>query len=398
MIIFSNEYLANFSNKKLATGGPARFAKEFSDFAVKKGHEWDGLFMMAKKGIKFRLSKKKIGQKIYWQIVNDGKMYVKITKAKKKIDVMRELRPLINKVGELIKKSSADIVFLNGFSVSNWIIMQAAHSVNKKIVIQHAGIWTKEVNMYKHFFSSWGRKLVLQMEKDISDCVDCQIFLNDFSRKVYNKIVNKVPVAKSRIIPLPFMGRQHAQLKIKKINSAQPIKIGIVARWDRIKNQQAVLDLAKEIRRQNLNWQIYSVTVIPETKKFLTFKKQYRQLIKVIPPMKYTELPKFYRKMDLMILPSHFDVSPNVVLEAAREGIVTIISPNVGWVTEYKRNGFADLIVDFSKPNLVVKKINRIIGGRPTSKLLNSLLKKHEKNKIFKEYLRLFGELIAIND
>lgn len=398
MIIFSNDYLANFSNKKLATGGPARFAKEFSDFAVNNGHKWVGLYLTAQKGAKLRLSTKKINDKIFWQIVVNGRMYVKITKAKKNFDVKNELQPIIDQVAELISKSAADIVFLNGFSVFNWMIMQAAHDIGKKIVIQHAGIWTKEVNMYKHFFSLWGRRIVLQMEKDISDCADCQVFLNDFSRNVYNKLVNKASAAKSRIIPLPFLGRKHAQVKMKKINPRQSIKIGIVARWDRIKNQEAVLDLAKEICRQKLNWQIYSITKIPETKKFLTFKKQYRQFVKVIAPMKYTELPKFYRKMDLMILPSHFDVSPNVVLEAAREGVATVISPNVGWVTEYKKNGYAGLITDFSKPGLVVEKIKKIINGGKTEKLLNSLLHKHEKNKIFNQYLRLFEELSASKD
>ncbi len=396
MNIFSNDYLANFSNKKLATGGPARFAKEFSDFAVKQRHNWNGLCIIAKSGAQNRLSKKQFGRKTYWQFVMKGRIYKQITKAKSKIDVLQKTQPLIDKISALLKKTSADIVFLNGFSVANWIIMQAAFSVNKKIVIQHAGIWTKEVNMYRHFFSAWGRRLVLQMEKDVVACVDHQIFLNEYSRDVYSKIVKKVSKSKSLVIPLPFLGQQSRQVKFKPVNPQQALKIGIVARWDRIKNQEAVLALAKEIKKQNLNWQIYSVTVIPETKKFLDFKKQYRSYIKVIPPMPYQEIPKFNRMMDLMILPSHFDVSPNVVMEAANEGLATLISPYVGWVNEYRRSGCSSLIVDFAKPEAVIKEIKRLSNPQLRKKIKNmfvNIRKKHDKNKIFAEYLKLFKTL-----
>ncbi len=276
------------------------------------------------------------------------------------------------------------------------MILQAAKEENKKIAVQHAGILTKEIDIYRDFFSVRGRELLIQMEKNITDIVDCEIFLNEFSRNIYNNTVRKVPAAKSKIIPLPFLGKIYEKCKLKSINPDKYFKIGIIARWDRIKNHEAVLSLASAIKKENLFWKIYSVTKIPETKMKQEFKKQYRSYIEVVPQMPYEQISGFIKKMDIMILPSKFDVSPNVVMEAANEGIATLISANVGWINEYQRNGCNRLITDFARPQGVIRTIQTINSPqivRKIRRMFGQILKKHEKNRIFDIYLKLFKNL-----
>ncbi|MFA5188875.1 MAG: glycosyltransferase family 4 protein [Patescibacteria group bacterium] len=393
MIIFSNDYRSNFLADKVSTGGPARFAKEFSDYAINKKNIWQGISLVASADSNIKIKQIKRKGKFFWLVSMDQKLIKAVCDAKTKVDPGKILQPVIEQIRRIIKKFKPDIIFLNGFSIFNWIILKAAFDENKKIVIQHAGILAKEINIYADFFSPWGRKLLLQMEKDITDSVAVEIFLNEFSKQTYFKLVRKVPSEKAFVIPLPFSGKKNIRPKFKAFNSDKSLKIGAIARWDRIKNHEAILKLAKALRKNGLPWKIYSVTKIPETAVRSDFKKQYRNLVEVIAPMDYNHIIKFLQKMDLLILPSHFDVSPNVVIEAANEGKITLISPNVGWVNEYRRNHCADLIVDFAKPKAVIgriKKISKAVSFAKINKMFSNLNKKHDKKYIFDAYLQLF--------
>ncbi|USN52871.1 MAG: glycosyltransferase [Candidatus Nomurabacteria bacterium] len=103
---------------------------------------------------------------------------------------------------------------------------------------------------------------------------------------------------------------------------------------------------------------------------------------------------KFFSTMDIAILPSLFDVSPTVVLEAASQGIGTIISSSVGWVNHYRKTGNAEWIGDFNKPKTIVKKIEKLAGTPLSAKLISLFEKEHDPEKIFKQYIKLFKSLI----
>ena len=266
MIIFSNDFHSNYLKKKVSSGGLARFAGDFSEYAINHKHTWKGIAFSTHDKRKTSVRKIKNSLKVFWEVKVDQNLIKAIGRTSKKINPEKVLRVIIEQVRLVIRKSSADIVFLNGFYIFNWIIMQAARLENKKIVVQHGGVWAKEINIYRDFFSVHGRKILLQMERDITDYASVEIFLNEYSKKIYNNLVRKVPARQSRVIPLPFSGKKILVPKFKKFDSRKALKIGIIARWDRIKNHEAILKLAKEIKKQQLPWKIYSVTKIPDTK------------------------------------------------------------------------------------------------------------------------------------
>ena len=172
--------------------------------------------------------------------------------------------------------------------------------------------------------------------------------------------------------------------------------LGIVARWDRIKNHEAVLALAEEIRAQGLPWRIRSVTSIPDTLIKTEFKNRYREFVDVVAPMDRDSLGEFFRASDVLILPSHFDVSPTVVMEAIASGVPTLISLNVGWVSEYEECGMHNWIGDFSRPDTIINQLQNNFA-RPrwmeALRFADYVKKCHNPDMVFSDYLTLFAKL-----
>jgi glycosyltransferase involved in cell wall biosynthesis len=405
MRILTNEYLCNTPNfKKPAKGGPANFSRLFFDFLMKesKKNEWVGVVIrdLDQKNKTFSIRKlrdQQTGRSIYkFSFPHD--LAQKILKAKKTTDPEKILSKTIDYLAIFIEKINPDIVFLNGFSLGNWILLKAAHQAKKPIAIQHAGIWTVELEIYKDFFSLSGVKIMKEMERDSSRLADAEIFLNDFSRRFFAKnVYKKTKNAKTiKIIPLPvdidFFKKTFTDKKLFNFNK-DFFNIGTIARWDRIKNHQAIADLAALIDKQKISWKIHVVTKIPETKKAMTLKNKYRKHIDIVGHLTKEGVKDFFHSCNLVILPSNFDVSPGIVLEAMACGKMTAISKNVGFIDDYVKNGAKDWIIDFNNPQKAIAQINKIKGKSLPEKLKRELFKKHQAKKVFKQYTSLFKDL-----
>ena len=395
MKIFSNDYKVNLPTKQHPTkGGTARFSRLFSDLLASKGHKWVGLIDDYYGGRKVKSSFVRGRKNKGWWTVSLPKKYISknFTLAKSPKNLEKLGADLIDEIKKIIEKESPDIVFINGISCFAWAYLIAAYKMNIPIVVLHAGIWGVEIDLYSDFFTKTGVKIIKKMERDFAKFSTNNIFLNETSRDYFLKNIYKIPKSKIKIIPLPC---KDSTSSISKKNRSREINVGIVARWDRIKNHDAFLSLAQEAKKKNLKWNFFSVTTIPDTKKKLEFKKKYRSLINVLPPMSQKELRKFYRKMNFMILPSIFDVSPHVVLEAALEGVPTFISKNVGYAKLFKKNNLGHFIVDFSNPEKALKKIERIKTKKYPIRFTRSLKKLHDPKIVLNRFNELFKEIVA---
>ncbi|HCR52632.1 TPA: hypothetical protein DIV48_03265 [Candidatus Kaiserbacteria bacterium] len=396
MRILSNDYLSSVPGSGInVKGGPARFAADFSTVAISQGHEWIGLLHNPESG------------EYQERAVAGGKRFFSINAPSVTIEGLRELRePLapeaylaedINSVKDLFKELRGDVLFLNGFSAYAWLLFAAAREIGLPVVIQHAGIFSREVEEYADLFTRAGRELCFAMEKDAAEYAAANIFLNEFSKKAFERIVQTRTVSNPHIIPLPHPGWPFEDAAGPKKRKERVL--GVVARWDRIKNHEAILALAETLRETNVPWRIRSVTSIPDTAVHTEFKSRYRNCIEIVPPMSHTALMDFYQSVDVIILPSHFDVSPTVVMEAASLGVPTLISPNVGWVSEYEHCGMEEWIADFSRPHDVVRRLEKhfIRTEWPETKRFAEYIKKcHDPAIVYRSYLTLLkGTSIA---
>lgn len=397
MKILSNDYKANLPGNNWPTkGGPAKFSRSFSDALVKMGHDWIGLvenyydrkYITTDPPISIRRKS--------WNVVNIPNHFIKtnFSNIKRYKDPKASGREIIKNIRSIIKKESPDVVFINGNSCFAWTYLIAAKEEKIPIVALHAGVWSVEIDIYRDMFTEAGTKIMKNMELDFATIPDKNIFLNETSKEFFFKNVKRIPDKKTEIIPLP------CEPSSKKERSKKPSKnfnVGIVARWDRIKNHKAFLDLAKISRRENNNWKFYSVTSIPQTQTNKEMKDEYRNIINVVEPMPHPQLNKFYRKMNIMLLPSVFDVSPHVVLEAAVEGVPTFISSGVGYSKKFKKEGLEHFVIDFSDTQKAFKKIKSLKEKKYPTNFVKKMIKEHDPKIIFKKISNVFKEIINEN-
>lgn len=400
MRILSNEYRSNVPGQsKIAHGGPGNFARTFSDYVVAAGHEWIGIVHEFAEQEKTTIKKRpSAGSKSYYSCTFSHAHYMHPLHQEAKVDPRLWFAPQVDAIRKLIRRVKPDLLFLGGFSLYAWILLEAARQEGLPIVIQHSGISKTEFEQYKHLYTRAGRSLMLDLEREITRCAAKQVFLNEYSREYFRKQVADFPERQAMIIPLPYLGSFAKAPARKTVSSAHTKKtaltIGCVARWDRIKNHKAILQLAKAAKREKLPWTFKSVTSIPETAVEQAFKDAYRANIEVVAPMEQAGLTAFYQSVDVLVLPSKFDVSPTVVMEAALMGKPTLISKTVGWTSEYRDCGLSPWIVDFSDAKAVVRTLKRLAKKPVPNTFRRHILAKHAPKTVFAKYLNLFASVI----
>lgn len=398
MHVLSLDYHTNIpSSGKISQGGPARFSKRLSTYLQKQGHSWTGIVALAQEGAIVTTTKLFAQENItYYQLLYDAASKNSLTTLQGFSKPEVKFRAEIESLKNILAQEKPTVIFLNGFSLVSWMLLRAGFESGIPVATQHAGFFKNEIRQYSEHFSKNARRMLYQMERDITAMSAAEIFLNTWSEKVYNKTVQKVPKKKSVVIPLPYdevkMEKKSPQFKNGDIH------IGMVARWDRIKNHEAIYAVALKAIQKKLPWKFFAVTVIPQSTVKAQFKKDYQKLVTVLPPKSPEELRKFYNDMDVLLLPSHFDVSPHVVMEAAIEGVGTIISHNVGWGDEYRECGMGEWIMDFSSPKkvcdaiqtLVVKKRTQSSNRDVVMQLRKHILQTHNPSTVLAQYQTLF--------
>jgi glycosyltransferase involved in cell wall biosynthesis len=405
MLILSNGFPSNIpDSEKVSQGGPANFARLFVNYILANTkHEWIGI--MLESVDHSRTSLEDVFQA-------DRRQYFKILTPKKCLAALRyandkNLKPdvifkeQISLLAKFVEEKKPSVIFLNGFGILNWLLLKAAQQTNTPAVIQHAGIWSKELSIHKELYSKHSRKLMEQMEVDSSLLTSCEIFLNEWSKNYYQKNVFRGSSGKSTIIPLPFdfasfrllsNSRRLRRFKFPKEN----FQIGTIARWDEIKNHTAILALAKSAKKLGLPWTFHTIVDIPQAKNYEKKEADYKKYIDVIPPVDRIGVSDFCRSLDLIIMPSLFDVSPTVVLEAIASGTPVVISKNVGYYSDFFHFEGKKWIVDFSKPEKAIHAIKQLLGKNMSGKLTRKIKTSHNHRKVFAEYLKVF-ERVAKN-
>lgn len=386
-------------NKKVMYGGPRNFTGLLIQHLNSLSHQVISLSIHGKKTAdeKFILKQEVKGKNPAWFLklrLNFSDVFNTKTSAYPK----SLIRPR-QIISEAIKQLNPDIVLLNGYSIVNWYILRAAKDLGLPAVMAHHGLWFKEMNTVGNNMSRATEKMLREMEKDITRFADKEIFLNEYSRNEYSRNLIKVRPGRNQIIPLPynplFNTKSVAPLKLKA--TLGKVKIGMVSRWDPVKSPQKFMQLAKEAKKQKLPWEFYAVIKLKYNYKEIDkYKKDFSKYINVVPQLPQEELKSFYRQMNILVLPSRFDTSPTVVMEAALLGKPTVISSTVGWVSEYKRFKAGDWIVNFNNPSQAVKKIASLVLNNKNSfsKFAKHIESKHSPKNVFAEYDKLLRKLV----
>lgn len=400
-VVFNDAHANLPNNKSIPQGGVSIFAERISSY-FKDSHkdiELISLLFSHNSENKNIYIRKTRGDRDFHELVYPREILLESYKQKfTKVEYNKFIKIFITKISDLFKEIKPDLIFLNGFSLSNWIIMQAAYETGIPSCIQHAGLWKKELVTSGSSFSPSVKKIFSSYEKEIFKKTAHQIFLNDFSRDELFKIHNvskKVFLKKTSVIPLPI---EIDKFKKISLDTKKVFEIGIVARWDRIKNHSAVYRLAKYIKDNNLNYNINVVTKWDPSYR-TDFKDKYQDIVTIVPPMSPKDLKVFYKSQDIVLIPSRFDVSPTVLMEAILQGKPVVISNNVGWVSDYKKFGISDLVFNYTDSGeKIYRKIEKLVSSKNKYLTKFNLLQKkiiasHSNEKVFEEYYKLFKSI-----
>ena len=386
MIILSNDYPSSIPDSDaVPNGGTARFARDFSQAVAASGNTWVGILWDDKEKI---IDHGNIKHATLLKTTSSTNAFLL---SEEYIDPYEHFAGDISRIVNIMQELKVTSVFLNGAYTFTWILYAAAKKVGIPCVTQHAGVFAVEVEQRPGGFSAMGIKHSFQMVADITEYSSHNIFLNEFSYEKFKELSTGV-ITNPSVIPLPYGdGSYPHHFSVK---NSETLSLGCVARWDAIKNHEAIVALADEIQAQGLPWNISVVTSIPETPVKAELKKHYREVVSIIEPMNTDMLMQYYAKNDIMILPSHFDVSPTVVLEALSAGVPTLISNNVGWCSEYEMAGMNEWIADFSDAKKCVEQIKTILAQKEwtaVSEFSKMAAERHKSEAIYAKYLTLFS-------
>ncbi|MHB1330352.1 MAG: glycosyltransferase family 4 protein [Minisyncoccota bacterium] len=396
-ILYNGSHTNKNTKDLVPQGGPSRFARTFRNYFLKnKDFYLCPILFTHEDGSEPYLKRSGVGENVFNELVFDRDI-IRSTYKKSftRSSLVEYLKPFISKLSIFIEKENPDIVFLNGFSLTNWILLYVAHKHSIPVVIQHAGIWKKEIWRSRNAFSPSTRKILYDFERDTVRWCKHHIFLNNFSKKVFVDLYKNTWIKnkKSSIIPLPIdLPEKRFVRKDVVHKTPDHLMIGGVARWDSIKNHSAILRLASSKSLPEF-WQIHVVTRIPYMSDFA---KKYVKYVEVHPPVQPKDLEKFYEKMDIIFLPSNFDVSPTVVAESILAGTPVIISDQVGWQDEFVRCGLSDHIVPTRiSGKKLINVINKVMLKRKVSNWKYALLQKfirrnHKPSLVMNKYQQVF--------
>jgi len=305
-----------------------------------------------------------------------------------------ELTTYVEPLARALTRKRADLVFLVGFGVEQWLVAQAAALRRIPVAISHHGVLAAEAGVSGYdTYPPGARRLLIRMERDVSEQAAVRIFLNQWSRDQFSLLHNINARPRSRIIPIPYNDVFDEPVPLTRGWTRAPMNVGWVARWDRIKRPSLVAQTASASPRR---WRWNAVTTIRETASVPeATRKQFVRRFRVLEPMSPTRLADFYAKTDALMLPSAFDVSPTVVLEAALRGRLTVLSKHTGWTDAYREAELDHLLCD-STPSAMLAALESARDDREGTERLRTLLReRHEPARVFAAHAKAFRDALS---
>lgn len=109
----------------------------------------------------------------------------------------------------------------------------------------------------------------------------------------------------------------------------------------------------------------------PERHRIEAMTKSLGGNHRVLFPGHVSDLRAYYAMADLMVLPSHSEGSPNVLLEAMAAGL-PIVATSVGGVPEIVCHGQSAILVEPRKPRALAQGISLLLSDRSLAKQLGT--------------------------
>ncbi len=140
-------------------------------------------------------------------------------------------------------------------------------------------------------------------------------------------------------------------------------------------------------------WMPSQASYKPELERIIN-RLKISKYVKLMEPVSHQELPHFYSMADLVVLPSSYEASPKVILEAA-SCEKPVVASNIGGIPEYVKHGETGILVPPRNPEklseailelLTDPKKSRTMGKKGRKRVLDNFSWKLAAEKIHEAY------------
>lgn len=287
---------------------------------------------------------------------------------------------LIETTKNILRLESPDILLANGTYKTPWILAQAAKELGIPIVLRYAGILQKEIG-HKNFFV---KKRLLIYEKWLASTAAATIFPSEICKKEVEKEILGCPAKQSFVIPNPAVTVRN---NIRR-NTGR-FTLAVIGRWTPIKNFQSFVALHKELLREG--WQHRAVMVTSHWDE----KFGIPETVERKEPMSQEDLFKFYRSINLLVVPSYFETFCNVAAEAVVNGTSVLVSKNVGFSEILLKADLKRMVIDsFDDSIQVAKAVKNLAKTKLTQKEIKRVAALVNPQIIHEQILNVLNDVI----
>ena len=299
----------------------------------------------------------------------------KVLRLRKRWDI------LVETTKNVLRQEAPDLVLINGTYYSPWILAQAAHELGIPMVLRYAGVLQREISRKSYFT----KKRLLKYERWIADAADAIIFPSTLCRRVVEREILKKSVEHGVVIPNPVKA---GSLRGRKRSGRYTI--AAIGRWTSVKNFEAFTALHDALRRKRWPHRAIIVTSYRDERFTATETIEFKK------PMSQEQLGAFYRSIDLLIVPSHFETFCNVAAEAVVHGTSVLVSEAVGFAEVLRKAGLERMVIpSFDDPEAVAAAVKKIAKTKLSKDEREAVIKLLDPQEVHQRILTVLGGVLA---
>ena len=267
--------------------------------------------------------------------------------------------------------------------------MLTAKLLGKKVILAFGASCTKSlISANDNFFK------ILVIFSRINCSLSNRIILysqNLIKEWNLEKFDNKISIAYEHFLDLDTF-------KIKKRYSERDNLIGYIGR---LSNEKGALNFVKAIPavlKEKGDLEFYIGGDGPYRNEILSFlnENNLKDKVKILGWIPHDKLPDYLNKLKLLVLPSHTEGLPNIMLEAMACGI-PILANAVGSIPDVINDGETGFIMENNSPECITKNIIRSLQYSNLGEVINNAreLIKEEFNYTYTEnrYKKIIAEV-----
>lgn len=278
------------------------------------------------------------------------------------VDVIRERHPfdreIISGLRRVIAAHQPDIIQTHGVKSHFLVRLSGAHQNCRWIAFHHGYTWP---DLKMRAYNQLDRWSLPAADQVITVC-------NAFARDLERLGVNRRQIAVRHNMVKPFIASLPHQIsEIRRALGIAPDQL-VVVTAGRLSKEKGHIDLLESLSRLKSIPRTgqFRMLIIGDGPEHASIVARVRQLglSDVVSLVAFqTDLNPYYTLADLLILPSHTEGSPNVLLEAMAAGI-PVVATRVGGVTDIASEDVTALLVAKGDPDAMAAAVCRMLENR----------------------------------